>query len=326
MIKGKQLNFVGPFAEIAEKFIQHKQSLGYKYESEKKILRLFCEFTASYPVEKCILSKELIETWFSEMNDISKKTKELRLSVIKLFAQYMQKIGYSAYVVPKVKFKGNDNFIPYIFTYEEITNILNTCDEMKNEWRSRHTQLLMPVIIRLLYSSGLRISEALNLKIKDVDLSNGVLTLHQTKTDRDRYVPLSMSTLNFMKTYFVEVHSSPDMNDLFFCKRDGSGFATSTIHKYFKIILWRSGISYGGKNIGPRLHDLRHTFSVHTLSKWVEEGKDIYCLLPVLASYLGHSNIKATGRYLRLTAEVFPNMIKSVEKHCATTIPEVKYL
>lgn len=323
MADTKQLNFTGPFAEMAESFILYKQSLGYKYESEKKMLRLFCEFTEQYPVEDCVLSKELVEAWFTDMNDVAIKTKELRISVMKLFARYMQSMGYSAYVIPKIKLKGTNNFVPYIFTHQEIASIFRTCDETKYEWRSRHTQLIMPVIIRLLYSCGLRVSEALNLKIKDVDLNNGILTLHQTKTGRDRYVPLSMTTLSCMKSYFAEIHSSPDENDLFFRKKDGRGYAVGTIHHYFKTILWKSGISYGGKGKGPRLHDLRHTFAVHALSRWVEEGKDIYCLLPVLASYLGHSNIKATSRYLRLTAEVFPQMMKSIEKHCASAIPEV---
>ena len=320
------LNFKGPFAEFVKDFIQYKQSLGYKYDSETKMLRLFCEFTENYSIEECDLSKELIEAWFSNMNDVSAKTLELRRSTIKLFAQYMQRMGYTAYIVPKIKITSNNNFIPYIFTHQEIISILTTCDKMQYEWRSRHTQLLMPTILRLLYSCGLRVSEALNLKVKDVDLVNGILTLHQTKSDRDRYVPLSNSTLDFMKAYFFELHPNYKDNDLFFCKRDGSGFTTSTIHHYFKRVLWRSGISYGGKGKGPRLHDLRHTFSVHSLSRWVEEGKDIYCILPILASYLGHSDIRATERYLRLTAEVFPDMISSIEKCCSSTIPEVNAL
>jgi len=184
--KKSQLHFVGPFAELAENFIQHKQSLGYKYESEKKMLRLFCEFSNQYPNEGCNLSKELIEAWFSGMTDVAEKTKELRRSTIKLFAQYMAELGCTAYIPPKQKVRSSQNFIPYVFTHQEISFILRTCDSMKLVWRSRHTQLLMPVILRLLYSSGLRISEALNLKVADVDLTSGILTLHQTKTDRDR--------------------------------------------------------------------------------------------------------------------------------------------
>ena len=320
----ENFNFKGPFAEHAENFIRHKRSLGYKYETEKKMMRLFCEFSCQYPVDKCNLSKELIEAWFANMNDVASKTRELRKAIIKLFAEYMRNMGYPAYVVPKQKIRSTNHFIPYVFSHQEISDILRTCDSMKYEWRSKHTQLLLPVILRLLYSSGLRISEALTLKVKDVDLVSGVLTLRQTKTDKDRYIPLSASTLIFMKSYFSEMHSDSEHQNFFFRKYDGGSFCARTIYQYFKKILWKSGISYGGKGKGPRLHDLRHTFAVHSLSRWVYDKKDIYCLLPVLATYLGHSDIRATGRYLRLTAEVFPKLIETIESHCEFVIPEVK--
>ena len=86
-------------------------------------------------------------------------------------------------------------------------------------------------------------------------------------------------------------------------------------------MLFRSGILYGGKGYGPRLHDLRHTFAVHTLQKWVETGEDLNSMLPVLSVYMGHKSLKATSRYLRLTAEVYPNVIRQVETTCSYVIP-----
>jgi site-specific recombinase XerD len=306
MIYEKELpRFVGPFAELAENFIRHKQSLGYKYESERKMMRLFCEFSSRYSNEDRNLSKDLIEAWFSSMADVAVKTKELRLSTIKLFARYMTDLGCTAYIPPKQKIRSTQNFIPYVFSHHEISNILRTCDNMKSEWRSRHTQLLMPVILRLLYSTGLRVSEALNLKMADVDLSSGILRLRQTKTDHDRYVPLSATALDFMKEYFLEMHSGKaDTENLFFRKYDGNGFVARTIHQYFKKILWRSGISYGGKGIGPRLHDLRHTFAVNRLLAWYEEGADVHDMLQILSTYMGHAHFEDTTYYLNASAEL----------------------
>jgi integrase/recombinase XerD len=74
---------------------------------------------------------------------------------------------------------------------------------------------------------------------------------------------------------------------------------------------------------GPRLHDLRHTFAVHSLQNWIIQGRDTYILLPILSAYLGHKNIYATEKYLRLTSEMYPNTLKKVKDTCGEIIPEV---
>ena len=64
-----------------------------------------------------------------------------------------------------------------------------------------------------------------------------------------------------------------------------------------------SGISHGGKGRGPRLHDLRHTFAVHSVNQMVRQGVYLYRSLPILSIYLGHASVQATERYVRLTEE-----------------------
>lgn len=84
-----------------------------------------------------------------------------------------------------------------------------------------------------------------------------------------------------------------------------------------------AGISHGGKGQGPRLHDIRHTFAVHVLQKWIKEEADLSAMLPILSTYMGHKSVRSTAQYLRLTAEVYPDLMKKVEKSCAYVIPEV---
>ena len=69
--------------------------------------------------------------------------------------------------------------------------------------------------------------------------------------------------------------------------------------------MWVSGISHGGRKKGPRIHDFRHSFAVHRLLQWEQEGKDINAMLPYLSSYLGHEGIYETEVYLHLTMEHF---------------------
>lgn len=98
-----------------------------------------------------------------------------------------------------------------------------------------------------------------------------------------------------------------------------------TIYQRYRRYLQAAGISHGGKGSGPRLHDIRHTFAVHVLQKWVSEGTDLTAMMPVLSTYMGHSRIQSTARYLRLTAEVYPDLMKKVESACAYVIPEVAH-
>lgn len=73
---------------------------------------------------------------------------------------------------------------------------------------------------------------------------------------------------------------------------------------------------------GPRLHDLRHTFSVHALAGMAESGIDLYCSLPILSTYLGHQSLEATNAYVRLTAEMYPGLLKDVDFICLNVFPK----
>lgn len=88
----------------------------------------------------------------------------------------------------------------------------------------------------------------------------------------------------------------------------------------FRKLLYQSGISHGGRGKGPRVHDL-HTFAVHRLIQWYEEGADLNAKLPFLVAYLGHKDFTGTQKYLHLTAELFPNLIKRTNEQFGGIIP-----
>lgn len=77
--------------------------------------------------------------------------------------------------------------------------------------------------------------------------------------------------------------------------------------------LYHAGISHGGKGHGPRIHDIRHTFAVHCLQRWVDENIDLETVLPYLSTYMGHVGIQSTQEYLHLTSELFPQITRAFE-------------
>jgi len=113
--------------------------------------------------------------------------------------------------------------------------------------------------------------------------------------------------------------------EYFFMAPDRTRLSPMTIYQRYRRYLLDAGISHGGKGYGPRLHDLRHTFAVHVLQKWITEGADLTAMMPILSTYMGHNGIRSTAQYLRLTAEVYPELMRQVEKNCSYVIPEVSH-
>jgi integrase len=94
----------------------------------------------------------------------------------------------------------------------------------------------------------------------------------------------------------------------------------STAYMRFREYLWSAKIHHSAH--GPRVHDLRHTYCVHCLKRWVLEGKDLTNLLPYLSAYLGHADFRGTQYYLRLTADLYPDIIQKTEASLGYLIPE----
>lgn len=321
--KNNMLNgFVGVFKELLIQFIQLKQSIGYKYTTDAGILRRFSEFTLKYTIKSHALTKELIDAWTEKKPTESDITWENRINSIRQFAKYLTDLGHEAYI-PFCRGKINRNlYVPYIFTQEELRVFFAVCDNIKPHPLS-NKYLVLPAIYRLLCGCGLRISEALALKLGAVDLKNGIVTIHGSKFNKDRLIPMSPSLNQYLEKYSAKIHGVSAPEDFFFMKKDKTALSSNTVYKNFRKILWQSGISHGGKGRGPRMHDFRHSFAVHSLNKMVREKIDLYCALPILSTYLGHASITATERYLRLTEEAYPGLLDTVDRVCSYVFPEV---
>lgn len=186
--------------------------------------------------------------------------------------------------------------------------------------------IILPALLRLLYGTGLRISEALSLKNKDINLDDNYLIVRDSKNGKERMIPISASLSEVFKEYVKYRNLMPLSilnEDRFFITLSGCGCNRDHVRKWFRKILWNAGISRDDH--GPRLHDLRHTFSVHTLAMMAESGADLYCSLPTLSSYLGHQSLEATNGYVRLTSDMYPGLLKDVNLICLNVFPNTEF-
>ena len=143
---------------------------------------------------------------------------------------------------------------------------------------------------------------ALHLTLQDVDLVDGVLSIHQSKFRKSRLVPVSTGTLDLLRRYHdlrVAV-AAADPAGAFFVSGRGTAYSTSTVQAMFHDLTAQAGLR-GLEGRGPRLHDLRSTFAVTRLLQWYRDGEDVMARLPLLSTYLGHACVSDTEVYLCIT-------------------------
>ena len=308
-------------------FLNHvelKRAVGYKYEADGDHLKRFDRFTMEKYPHAAVLTKEIALDWCSKKPYEAQANQCARASIIRQFGKYLDSIGAEAYIIPKGYYPTGDQYMPHIYTVNELTSFFAETDKCRYCYECPNRHLIMPVFFRMLYMCGLRVSEARLLKIGDVDLEKGILTINHSKKDNSRLVPISASLMERCLQYSKMVHPYPVSEEYYFPGLNDKPMTIGNIYKNFRRFLWSAGISHGGRGHGPRIHDFRHTYAIHCLKKWVEQEKDLMAYLPVLRTYMGHDSFEETAYYLRLTADVFPDIILKLETRYPGIIPELE--
>ena len=314
-----------PFAREIEGFLSFKRNMGFKYVKEEGLLGQFSTFCEKNNWQGPDLTEEIVSAWCKKRPFEAERNDHCaRVSLIRQFGFYLQSVGRKAYLPMNIahNMSRHSRYVAYVFTHEEVKLILDAADNICPHTSST-MHLVMPTLLRLLYSSGTRITETLSIQMKDVDHGSGIIRLRNTKNDKERLIALSSSMAEVLKTYCSILHRNSLHEDYLFCNYYGERFNNQTIYNRFRKVLIEARIPHGGRGAGPRIHDIRHTAACHILMKASNEGIDLEAMLLVLAEYLGHESVLATSQYLQMTAEVYPDIIKLVERACAHIIPEV---
>lgn len=312
------------FGPFIVQFLELKNNLGYKYHEGSWALSLFDRLALGKGIDRVEISKELAEEYSAIRPNEKGKTRNNRVIIVAQFARFLNDLGFHCFLPKCGPFK--NTFVPYIFSRDQMRAIFTQCDKLKLFARNRNSAVYaIPAIMRLLYGTGLRVSEAVNLKYDDVDLTDKKLIIRQTKSNIDRMVPISGSLAKVLGGYILCRKRIPAIKkaDTFFLKPDGTPINMDSVYRWFRRIIYKANIPYRGRGLGPRLHDLRHTFCVHSLASMSESGLDLYYSLPVLSNYLGHQTLRGTDIYVRLTAEMFPRLLKKSSFVCARVFPNI---
>jgi len=320
----RKIIYEGLFKDHIKNHVELKRAVGYKYDTDAENLRRFDRFTLEKYPHTTVLTREIVLDWCSKKTYEAQANQCSRASVIRQFGKYLDSIGVEAYIIPKGYYPTEVQYTPHIYTANELTRFFAETDKCRYCYEHPYRHLIMPVFFRMIYTCGLRVSEARLLKVDDVDIENGILTIHHSKKDNSRLVPMSDYLTVRCRRYSERVQPFLEPKDYYFPALDGKPMTIGNVYKNFRRFLWRARISHGGRGNGPRVHDFRHAYAVHCLKKWAQQKMDLAAYLPVLKTYMGHDSFAETAYYLRLTADVFPDITLKLETLYPEIIPELE--
>ena len=298
--------FTSPFATQLDRFLAHKRGLGFAYFKEEWLLGQFDRLAGDVESNEAILGEPIIRQFVAGGTPRSRLH---RLTLVRQLARFLA-IEEPRTFLPPRRLLGVRRQKPVIrvLSRDEAGRFLEACDGLTDSPQYPCRGLIHGTLLHVLLLTGLRRGEALALKIADVNVDAGVITVHCGKFGKTRFVPVAAGLAERLREYEEELRAhvvDRCATDAFFPGPDRhSASKPATLYQSFRRALQSAGIAHGGRGEGPRLHDLRHSFAVLRLLAWYEQSADLSAKLPLLATYLGHIGITSLQVYLHMTNDL----------------------
>jgi len=289
-----------------EQYLALRHALGFSLYAASHLLHAFVAWLEAHDFTGTISAQQVIDWVCLPPYCDHPGASARRLSAIRGFLTYLRASEPSTEVPGRGLLPSPRRSPPHIYSETEITALLHAARGLRPQNGLRpHTYT---ALIGLLLSCGLRIGEAIKLRLADVELKAEPprLRIEQTKFGKSRMVPLHPSTALALDSYAkTRARLGYDgFCEQFFVSQKRGSLKISTVERVFLSLTRQTGLREEGSSSGPRLGDLRHTFIVERLRRWYREGVDVRDHLPELSVYVGHSHIEHTYWYLTATPEL----------------------
>jgi integrase/recombinase XerD len=284
-------------------YLALRRGLGFKLRGHESVLRKFVVFLQARSVE--FVTTGLALEWAQQPQQASPAHRARRLGMARDFAQYLSARDPRTQVPPRDLLPGKARRAqPYIYSDAQILRLVQAAARLKP--RDGIRPRTYGTLFGLLAVTGMRLGEVVGLKDPDVDLREGLLTVRQSKFNKTRILPVHSSTQETLRAYARERDRLVPgrATDRFFVSNRGTGLNHSIVRHAFIHLSRHVGLRTPADRHGPRMHDLRHTFAVRTLTDWHRAGIDPEQRLPLLSAYLGHAKVSDTYWYLTAVPEL----------------------
>lgn len=316
----------GAFPELFGEYVEYKRGLGYVYPGSRLYLvRRLSRFLAGLPADAVVLTRQAAEAFARPGEGESPGSAAGRRGIARQFALFLRWKGIDAWVLPeRAGPRRAARAEPRIVTAEEMARIIARADARPPSRCGPQTRPVYAMLVRLLWCCGLRIGEALSLRVGDVDLAEAVITVRKAKHNRTRLVPMSPSLAAHARRYAVEVGLIPeDPAGWFFPSPRGGAYHPGSATQHIQMLMLDAGVTTASGR-APRTHDLRHSYAVAALAKMQADGVDVRVALPALATFMGHADIVSTEYYLRLAPSSWTSIQQAMAATCAVIYPHVE--
>ena len=283
-----------------EQYVRVKRSLGFRFHAENVILTAFTKAMGKVSLSQ--VKPRAVRAYLDGKGPVTRHWHR-KWETLRPFYRYAMARGLVRHSpLPAHAPKLDVTFTAHIYTHQELRALLQAITPER-------TGDLAPPTVRalllLLYGAGLRISEALNLEPQDVDLSERLLCIRQSKFFKSRWVPIGPKLTLVLQAQERLRPASARSHPRFFLTNRGTPISRSTSERIFARLRLAAGVRRtDGGRFQPRLHDLRHSAAVHRLVAWYHAEADVQSLLIKLSAYLGHVDLAATQKYLTWTPEL----------------------
>jgi integrase/recombinase XerD len=285
--------------QVVEQYITLKESLGFRFRTERRILKGFNKAMGKVSVGQ--VSPPAVRTYLDGHGPVTtywmRKWGTLRGLYRFALARGLARRCPLPANAPKVEV----SFTPYIYSQPELRRLLQAITPERTKGLSPATTR---TLLLLLYGAGLRISEALKLEQADVDVKERLLHVRESKFFKSRLVPIGPKLAKVLEDYEKGRPAGNDSNCRFLRANKGTPVSCATAERIFRALRLAADVKRtDGARYQPRLHDLRHAMATHCLVSWYHQGADVQSLLVKLSAYLGHVDISGTQKYLTMTPD-----------------------
>jgi integrase len=293
----------------AHRYIGLRRSLGFKLDKTAANLASFVEYAVS---AGDVHVRSVTASAWAAATSSSQDSYYRRLQELALLARFLHAED-PAHEVPQYRlfYRSRSRPAPYIYSPDEVARILTAAGELRATRLNPLKPHTFAMLFGLLAATGLRISEALKLRLEDI-LADGVLHIRATKFNKSRLVPLHPSVLEKLDAYLDIRQRYGGLESRLFLTECGQPLPYRTACGVFHTVLQRAGIA-ADRSRRPRLHDLRHTFATRVLEQCAAGREEVARDFIALSTYLGHGHIKHTYWYLEATPSLMGDIAAAAE-------------
>lgn len=315
--------FRSGFSKLIERFIEyHKASGSWNEPCYGLNIKLFDHFCADNYQSSTVLAQEMVDAWCAKRDTETNRSYETRTRIIRTFIDYLRSRDLTDVLPPSALKPEPKTYTPYAFEEDELKRFFHECDSIQ-PYLGRRASIIrkftVPVFFRLLYSTGMRTTEARLLRTENVDLERGVIDIQRSKGYDQHYIAMHDTMTSLMSRYNKAISELQPSRAYFFQSSKGSYYSRYWVKDNFRA-LWNKA---NDPVASPVAYDVRHHYAIVNINSWIDDGFEFSDKLHYLSKSMGHRSIEATSYYYSIVPRLADILIDKTELDFNAIVPEV---